>query len=144
MPPRVARLLLEVSGPQTEPVRPQVVVQMILYDPRLNTHPLLFGVQLDHTAHVLGEVDVNSVSDGLARKACGSASRQDRDLVARGDPADRCYVLLMLGDHNTDRLNLPDAGIGAVEDLRVLVEADLALDFLAELIGEIGGVLLHD
>ena len=93
MPPIVARLLLDVSGPEFESHWPQVVVELVLHDPRLHAHPLLLDVALEDIAHVLGEVDLDGVADGLPRETGPApAPRQDRHFVARGDAADGGYV----------------------------------------------------
>jgi len=46
--------------------------------------------------------------------------------------------MLVPGDDDPDGLNLIDAGIGAVEDLRVGIEANFALNLLFELVFDVG------
>jgi hypothetical protein len=43
------------------------------------------------------------------------------------------HVLLVFGNHHTNRLYLVDAGVGAVESLGVSIEAHFAFDLLLKL-----------
>ena len=83
------------------------------------------------------------MSDGLPGETRCSAPRQDRRSGARGKTYGGGNVGGVFRNDDADRLHLPDAGVRAVKDFRVSVEAHLALDFPTELLGYIREISFH-
>jgi hypothetical protein len=102
------------------------MVQLVLDQPRLHARPQLLAVDLQHLAHVLGEVEDEGVIDRLAGQRGAPAARQQRHLV-RPRNVDRGphVVGVARGDH-ADRLHLVHGGVGGVQQPRGGVEADVA------------------
>ena len=130
-------------GTELKSLRLQIVVELVLNDPRLDPHPALLDIEFQHLVHVLGEIDVHGVADGLSGKTRGAASGQDGRLVADRDTDRGRDIIGVPGNHYADRLDLPNAGVGAIEDLRVCVETNLSLHFPAKLLGEVCGIGRH-
>jgi len=77
---------------------------------------------------------MDRMPNSLARQAGSATSRQDREAVSSGQLDRRERVLRVPGDDDSDRLNLIDAGIRAVKNLRVSIESNFALNSLFELV----------
>jgi hypothetical protein len=128
---------------EAETQRSDVMIQVVLHEPRLHAHPELLGVDLEHLVHVAREVEDEGVVDGLARQRRAAAPRQDRDLVLGGDLDRGAHVVGVARDHHADRLHLVHRGVGRVEETGGGVEPDVAADRLAEFAFEVvhGGPL---
>ena len=112
-----------------------MAAELVLHDSRLDADPFLLEIGLENAVHVLGEVDVNGVPDGLTGQAGRPAARQHRHLVPGAQLQQRPHVPVMPRNDRADRLDLPDGRVGGVQDPGIAVEADFALDLAADLAG---------
>ena len=116
---------------EEEAVRADQVIQLVLHEPRLHARPPLLGIQLEETVHVRREVDDDRPVDGLAGQRGPAAAGQHRRARAVGHVEDGLDVARVARDHHAHRFHLVHRGVGGVEEPRVGVEADVALDDLA-------------
>src|SRR5215831_6280518 len=100
-------------GTKQKSVRTQIAVQLILYDARLDSYPPLFRIKLQNVIHVLGKIQMNGMAHSLSRKTGATAPGQDRQNMADGCAHGRQNILSVPGDHNADRVDAVDTGIGA-------------------------------
>src|SRR5262249_23194422 len=73
-------------------------------------------------------VDDNGFTDRLTGQARSAASRKNRDIKIARDLHRRKNVFVSSWNHNTDRLDLIDAGVSAVHQPGSAVEANFTLD----------------
>ena len=104
-----------------------LIVHLVEDDAGLSTHPLFLDVYLQHLSHVLGEIDDNGVVDGLTGQASPSAARKNGDIVACCGSEYGDDILGRLWEYDGYRLDLVDARVGAVEQTRHAVGADLTV-----------------
>jgi hypothetical protein len=94
------------------------------------------GVDGQDGVEVLAAVEDDAGADGLARQAGTPAARGDRHAHLAGDLDRGDEVVGRARDDDAERLDLVDAGVGAVEAARQGVEADLAGQVLAQVAGQ--------
>ena len=90
-------------------------VELLLNDAGFDDSPSFFRVHLEHAVEVFRHVDDDRVADGLSGQAGSGASRKDRHLEIAGDFHRGEDVFVSAGNHDADRLDFVDAGVGAVE-----------------------------
>ena len=80
MPPIVARLAVEVSGPKRNPIGLQMKIELFLNYAWFDDRPSFLGVHFEHAIEIFRHVDDDRVADSLSREAGSASSWQDRDL----------------------------------------------------------------
>ena len=118
----------------------EVAVEVVQHDARLHPSPAFLGVDLQQLVHVLTEVQHQAGVDALTCQARATAPGQDGDPVLGGHLNGGLHVVGIAGNHDTDGFHLVDAGIGAVEDSREVVETYVTRDALLQLLLEFSGV----
>ena len=108
-------------------MRPQVGVELVLHHARLHPRPVLLGVQLQHLVHVVGHVHDDRPAHGLAGESRAAAARQHRYPVLARHTHGRLDVVGVPGYHHPQRLDLVNAGIGAVQHAAERVETHLPI-----------------
>ena len=78
---------------------------------------------------------MHGMPDGLAGQAGRTAAGQHRDLVPGADPQQRSHVPVVPRNDRADRFDLPHGRVRGVQDPRIPVEADFALDLAVDLAG---------
>ena len=84
MPPSVARLEVEVSGPKPRPWRRDGAVEVLLHDAGPDAHAPRRDVDLADRVHVARGVEHEPLAGGLPGEARAGAARDDRHVEARG------------------------------------------------------------
>ncbi len=118
---------------EAQPVRPELRVQHVEHDTRLDPRPALGGVHFEHAIEVFRRIELESVPDGLARLRRAAAAGRDRARVPPRDPDGADDILARPHDHDAGRLDLVDAGIRRIQRTRDRIEADIPLDLVSEL-----------
>ncbi|MBV6505262.1 MAG: hypothetical protein ILNGONEN_00820 [Syntrophorhabdaceae bacterium] len=109
-----------------------LLIQFIAHETRLNAHPTLVLVQLKNAIHEFGTINHQRLADGLAGQARAAPARQNRHAVFRRG-ANRLHdIVFVARDNHANRLNLVQAGVGAVQIARDLVKIYFAFDFAPE------------
>ena len=141
MPPSVARLEVEVSGPKHEPVRLDGGVELLLHDARLDPHAPRGHVDRSDRVHVAREVEHQAApARGLAGEARAAAARDDRHAEAPGDAHRGRDVVRVARERDRERLDREHARVGRVQMPRVGVGAHVP----CQLPLQGGRKLLHD
>ena len=104
----------------------QLPVELVQDDSRLDPDPHFLGVDFDNLVQILAEVDDDGMVHGLPGQAGASGAGQDWNVVLLGYFHHCQHVVHGPGDHHPHRLHLVDAGVGAVEDPGIGVEAHLS------------------
>ena len=115
-------------GPEQKSVRPQVGIELVLHHARLHPRPMFLGVQFQHLVHVIGHVEDDRPAHGLAGERRAAAARQHRNAVLTGHSHRRLHVIGVPGYHHPERLDLVNAGVGAVQHAAEGVEAHLPVE----------------
>ncbi len=123
--------------PEKEVVRGEGAVECVEDDAGLDAGRAAGGVNIEDLVKVLAAIEDDAGADRLTRQARSSAARRDRHVHLGGDLHGGDDVLGGLRDDDAERLDLVDAGVGAVEAARGEVEADLAGQVLAQVAGEV-------
>ena len=126
-------------GPEHQPERLQVRIELIEHDPRLDPHGHRVAIDDADPVHVLGEVDHDGRPDRLPGEARGRPSREDRHPLLGGDPDDRDDVLGRPRHDHAQGLDLVQARVGGVQPARPAIEADLGACLSAQAIAQAGG-----
>ena len=111
-----------------EPVRLERRIELREHDPRLHAYRARLHVERDDLAQILRGVDDDRFADGLAALRGPTAAREHRHAFVRTDIHDRIDVAFAARDHDADRLDLIDRGVGRVQAARRAVETHLAAD----------------
>ena len=122
--------------PEQEVVRRQGAVEGVEDDAGLNAGRAADGVDVEDGVEVLAAIEDDAGADRLAGQAGAAAARRDRHVHFGGDLHGRDDVFGGFGDDDAERLDLIDAGVGAVEAARGDVEADFAGEVLAQVTGQ--------
>jgi hypothetical protein len=120
-----------------QPRRCDGLVQPGEGDPWLGPHRARLGIDIDDRVHLGLEVEDDCLVDRLARQAGSRTPRENGDLPRRAVLEDRPDVSRAGRSDDADRLPLIDARVGGVQPARVLVKADLALDAIPEVGGDL-------
>ena len=118
----------------------ELPVEVVQHDARLDPCPPFLGVHLQELVHVLAEVEHQAGVHALTGKAGATAAGEDGDAVLGGDFDGGLHVVGVAWDNHADGLHLVDAGIGAVEDAREVVEPHIASNALLEFVLECCGI----
>ena len=113
-----------------------MTVKLIQHDARLDAGAAGLGVNGHDIVEVLAAIDNDARTNGLARQAGAAAAGRDGHVHFAGDLHGDMDILDGSRDDNAQRLDSIDAGIGAVEPARGLIETYLALQMLAQVAGE--------
>ena len=124
-------------GSVLQPVGTHLAGELIQDDAGLDAGPLLLGVHLQDVVQVLAEVHDDGVVDGLAGEAGAAGAGKHRDAFAGGEFHHGLHVGSRARNHHADRFHLVDAGVGAVEQAGMRIEADLAVHAAAQFVGDI-------
>src|SRR5690606_2500844 len=103
-------------------------VELVAHHAGLHPHPALLQVQLEDARQVLGDVDDQRLSHGLAGQRRAAAAGEDRRAVPRGGAHGGADVVLVERHHDADRRDAVGAGTGGAGGAGLGVEAHLALD----------------
>ena len=115
------------------------VAQVVEHDARLDARELALGIELDDAVQVLGEVDDDRDVAALAGEARAAAARQHRHVTARARGDRRDDIVDALRHDDADR-HLPVVRrVGRIQGAAAVVEAHLARDRAAKLVGERAG-----
>ena len=108
-------------------------VEFVLHQTRLDAAPELFLVHFQNILHVFGKIEDDGMTDRLTGQRSAAAARQDRYAELIGDLDGRLHVLFVPRHDDADGLDLIDRRVGGIEQPRVAVEANIALDALFQL-----------
>jgi hypothetical protein len=101
IPPIVARLLVEVSGPNIRP-KGAAPVEVVLHHARLHAGRPRLGVEVEDPVHVAREVQHDAGPDGLPRQRGAGAARRHGDAELAGDPHRRGDVVGVEREDHSD------------------------------------------
>ena len=119
-------------------VRPQMPVEAVEHDARLDPDRAGLGVQLDDLAQILGVVDDQALADGLPGLGGAAAARGHRDAELAPERERRLHVGIGLRHDHRERLDLIDRGVGAVAAAIERIEQHLACDLALQAPGQRG------
>ena len=119
-----------------QPVGPQVSVQLIEHQARLNDYRTRFLVELDHLVQVLRIVDDQGRAHGLAALRRAAAARQDGQAFVGGNLNGDARIVFGPGHHHAHRLDLVDGRVGGITAAAGRIEQDLALELAPQARGE--------
>ena len=120
MPPTVARLADDTSGAKRRLCGRSVGVELVEHDARLDARPSLVGIDLEDAVQVLRGVEHDAGADRLSGLRRAAASRRDRHAVLRGDVDGAHHGLRRSRNHDAERFDLVDAGVGRIQRARDL------------------------
>ena len=121
-----------MSTGKNSPCGLQQAVEPVEHEAGLDPDRALLRVQLEHAVQILGEIDHQAGADRLAGLRGAAAARHDRHARLARDPERRLDVGVGPGEHDADRLDLVDRGVGAVAAAIEGLEPDLALERAGE------------
>src|SRR5262249_30166448 len=101
-------------GAELQAVRRQLAVELIEDHTRLHAGRAAGGINGEDLVEVLAAVDDDAGADGLAREAGAAAARGDGHAHLGGDLDGGVKVLRGPRQDDAERLDLVDAGVGAV------------------------------
>ena len=104
----------------------QLLVELVEHQARLDPHPPLFNIHLQHLVQVSGQIDHQSRVDGLSGQGTAAPPGQDRNLVLRGQLNRSLHIRRAARDQHTMGHDLVDAGIGAVKHPAVRIRSQFA------------------
>ncbi len=111
--------------------RRELRVQLIEHDARLDARPALLRVHFEHAVVIFRGIDLNAFADRLPGLRRAAAAHGDGTAEAPADLDDADDILARLRNHDAQRPDLIDAGVGRIERARDRVEADFAFDLRA-------------
>ena len=120
-------------GREPQPVRPQLRVQVVEDDARLDPRRAIGQADVDDLVEVLRGVELQSRADRLARLRRAAPARGDRAGVTRRDLDGTDDVFAGARHHDAERFDLVDAGVGGIERPRHAIESNLALDLILKI-----------
>src|SRR2546427_4028174 len=103
-------------------------IQLFLHDAGLYDSPPFIRVHLEHAVQALRHVDDDRFPNGLSGKTRPAASRKNWYFELPCDLHRGENVLVGSRNHDSDRLDFINAGVGAVHQPRSPVEADFPVD----------------
>ena len=113
---------------EPELVSLELLVQLVEDDPRLHDACHGLGIDGQHVAQILGEIDDEGAADRLAALRGAAAAGQERQVLGVGDLDNGLQVRVGLRDHDAKRFDLVDRSIRAVAAAAEGVEQHLALN----------------
>src|SRR5688572_19866903 len=123
-------------GGEPDIVRPQRRVQLVEHDARLDPRPPLGGVHLEDAIEILRRVGNQAGANRLPGLRRAAAAHRQRASKLRADADQTDEIVAGLRQHDAERLDLIDAGVGGVERAGDLVEPDFALELLLEFLAK--------
>ena len=126
MPPMVQTSPLAGSGAKRRPVCGEARVERGTGDAGWTR--TVSAADFDDVAKVLAEIDDEAGAERFAGEAGAGAARDQRDALFAGVAHQVAHVVLVARHDDAGGLDLEDAGVGAVEDARHVVEEEFALD----------------
>src|SRR5205807_2368017 len=110
----------------------QARVQVAADDAGLHAHGV--GPHVEDGAEVPAEIDDQAGAERLAGDAAAGAARDQRDAALAGVADQGAHVVFVARRDGAERLDLKDAGVGAVEGAREVVEEEVPLDESLEVV----------
>src|SRR5262249_23049318 len=101
-------------GPELQPLPRQRPVELVEHHPGLDPRGAGGRVDVEDGIQVFAEVEHHARADRLPGQAGAAAAGGDRHAHLAGDLDDSLDVIYGLGDDDAERLDLVDAGVGAV------------------------------
>src|SRR5262249_5692783 len=93
---------------------PEVKIQLLLNHSWLHNGPSLLGIDLEDTVEMLRHIDYNRIGNRLARETGAGAAGQHRYFELACRFHGRKNVFVSTGNHDADRFDFINAGVGAV------------------------------
>lgn len=112
-------------GTVSESVSLETGVQRILNNTRLDSDPVLFCTDLEDLIHIFRKVDMDGLANRLAGQRCSTAAREKRYTFPGGKSHRFFDIPAVLGNDNTDGINLINTGVRRVEKAAIGIEPDL-------------------
>ena len=119
-------------GREPHPVRLEGRVQLVEDDAGLDARPALGDVDLEQPVEILRRIDDQAAADGLPGLRGAAASQRHGTAMPPADLHGADEIVARRDDHDAERLDLVDAGIGRVQAARNRVETHLALELSRE------------
>jgi hypothetical protein len=91
---------------------------------------MLIGIEFQDLVQVLRNVNDEGSAYGLSGKAGAAAARQDGNVVFARDRNGGHDVIGMTWDDDPDRLDLVNAGVGAVQHSADIIKSHLAVNVI--------------
>src|SRR5262249_14954014 len=123
-------------GTELQAVDRECAVQLVEHQAGLHAGGEPLRIDAEELVEILAAVDDDAGADGLARETGAAAARRDRHVHFKGDLDGGMEILKSTRNDDAERLDLVDAGVGAVELTTGAVEADLALEMAVQMLGE--------
>ena len=92
----------------------ELAVEVVEHDAGLDHAGPVFDVEREDAVQVLGEIDDDAVVDGLAALRGAAAARRDDPSVVAGDRQRAQRLVHGTGDHDAERHDLVERGVGGV------------------------------
>ena len=119
MPPNRGAIGGRGVGAEEKAHGPQMQVQLLLHHAGLDDGPVFFGIHLEHSIQVFRHVDDDRFADGLPGQTGSRTARKNGNFEVAGDFHRGENVLMSAGNHDADRFDFIDTGVGAVEKREV-------------------------
>ena len=139
MPPIVARLAVDTSTGNHRPDSRSCRLRSSSTMPGSTTQVPLISFDLDQLVQVLAEIHDQRAADGLAGLRGAAPARQHGHALLARNRQRRAHVVVGARDHHAQGLDLVVRGVGGVAPAREAVEQHLALQLLAQALGEAVG-----
>src|SRR5262249_3277219 len=124
---------------EAAPAAGKLRVQLMVNDAGLQSDGIRADVQ--DGAEVPAEIDNEAVAQRLTREAGPGPARHQRKAVLRGIADQGLNILFVSWHSHSQRLNLKNAGVGAVQGARQLVEEKLSLENALEVVADVFALL---
>ena len=121
-------------GPEAAAVGGEARVQRGQRDAGLDADPV--GPDLDDLAERLRQVDDDAAAQGFAGDAGAGPARNERDLVLEAVADELGEIGLVARHDDAGRLDLEDAGVGAVDVASDVVEANVPLEEPSQVVAD--------
>ena len=119
-----------------QPVFFELAVEIVEHDAGLDHANAVFDVEREDAVQMLGEVDDNSLVDGLAALRGAAAARSDDSALVPGDGKRPQRLVHGPGNHHAQGQYLVERGIGRITPAVEGVEENIARHLAGETCGE--------
>ena len=114
--------------PQHQFVRAQLAIEHGYAHAGLCRRGFGLGIDRHHIVHILTKVNDDRRANGLPGQRTAAAARQDRYPMTGGNLDRRLHIVGIFGNDHPHRLDLVEAGVGAVEHPGCLIKAHFPFD----------------
>ena len=128
-------------GTDHQPVLPELQIHALQIHSGLNPQCFLLDIDLDYILHVAAEVQHHGRAHGLARQRGSAAAGQHRETVSVGMFQNALDIVRGSGQHHSERHDLIDRRVGAVQHAAVLIKPYVAVDLARHRVGGIRQLL---